>query len=239
MMKDLLWRGMLAGLLAALIGATFARFVAEPMVDAAIAVEAGHEAPGAPDEEVVTRATQKGLGLYTAMALYGTAMGGLFSILFAALTGRAGRIGPRGLALGLGIAAFLVIVLVPALKYPPNPPAVGLHDTIRVRTAAFFGMLALSVASAWGGTVVFRHLAGRLASIDRLLCGVGTFLGLIAIAQAFLPAIDEVPADFPASLLWRFRLASLGTQALFWLATADLFGRLVERLAANARGRVR
>ncbi|GGE71745.1 CbtA family protein [Sphingomonas prati] len=233
MTRHLLWRGMLAGLIGAFVAATFALLFAEPRIDAAIALEAAHAMPGMAEPELVSRATQKGFGLYTAMMLYGTALGGLLAILFAALHGRVGRTSPRGLALMLGLVAFLVIVLVPAIKYPPTPPAVGLHETVRMRTGAFFAMLTLSVAAATAAFMAYRRIATQ-QPLDRLLIAIGLYIAVVALLQLLLPKIDEVPADFPATLLWQFRLASIGTQGVFWLVTADLFGRLVEpRLSAT------
>ena len=241
MMRNLLWRGMLAGLVGAFVAATFALLFAEPQIDAAVAFEtrsAVHAAQAMPaDEELVSRATQKTWGLYTAMGLYGTALGGLLSIVFAGMYGRVARIGPRSLSLLLALAAFVAIVLVPAIKYPPTPPAVGLHETVRLRTAAYFAMLALSVLAATGALWTYRRLGGRFAGLDRLLIAAGVYLGAVALLQNLLPVVDEVPADFPATLLWQFRLASIGTQAVFWFVAADLFGRAAERqlLAAGAR----
>lgn len=233
MTRTLLWRGLLAGLVGALIAATFALIFAEPQIDAAIALEARHVMPGmAAEPELVSRATQKTWGLFTAMGLYGTALGGLFAILFAALHGRVSRLSPRALSLLLALAAFVVVVLVPAIKYPPTPPAVGLHETVRVRTGAYFAMLALSVLAAVAAGWTFRRWHA-LAWLDRLLVALGVYVALVALGQLLLPVIDEVPADFPASLLWQFRLASLGTQGVFWLATADLFGRAAERELAR------
>jgi hypothetical protein len=40
-----------------------------------------------------------------------------------------------------------VLALVPQIKYRANPPSVGNPDTIGQRTALYFAMLALSVAS--------------------------------------------------------------------------------------------
>lgn len=235
MTQRLLWRGMLAGLLGAMIAASFALLFAEPQIDLAIAVEARHAMPGMADEELVSRAVQKTAGLFTAMGLYGTALGGLLAILFAGLTGRVGRVTPRALALLLALAAFLVIVVVPAIKYPPTPPAVGLHETVRLRTGAFFAMLALSAlaatAAAWG----YQRLGARLQPLDRLLAAFGLYVAIVAVGQAVLPVIDEVPTDFPASLLWQFRIVSIATQGLFWLVTGDLFGRLAERVLSTPR----
>lgn len=236
MMRSLLWRGMLAGLIAAVVAATIALLLAEPQIDAAIAFEARHAMPGMADEELVSRAVQKTFGLYTAMTLYGAALGGLLSIVFAAAHGRVGRIGPRGLALLLAIAAFVAIVLVPALKYPPTPPAVGLHETVRLRTAAFFAMIGFSLLATTAAFGFWRRSAGRLGSVDRMLAAAAIYVVAIVLLQALLPVVDEVPADFPASLLWRFRIAAIGTQAVFWLVVGDLFGRMAEaRLLDRAR----
>ena len=232
MTPSLLWRGMLAGLVGAFVAATVALLFAEPSIDAAIAFEAARSAHhmGGEEVELVSRATQKTYGLYTAMLVYGAALGGVFAILFAGMQGRVGRASPRGLALLLGLAGFVAIGLVPALVYPPNPPAVGLHETVRLRTAACFALIAWSLVAAAGALILWQRLAARLTAPDRLLAAGALYALLIALAAWLLPHIDEVPAGFPASLLWRFRLASLAVQGVFWLAMADLFGRSAERL---------
>lgn len=231
MMRMLLWRGMLAGLVGAFVAATFALLFAEPNIEAAIALEA-HSAmhAAARHEEIVSRGVQKTWGLYTALGLYGTALGGMMAILFAAMYGRVARCGPRSLALLLALAAFVIVVLVPGLKYPPTPPAVGLHDTLRLRTAAYFAMLALSIASATAALWSYHRLGARYSGPDRLMMAAGLYVALVALGQLLLPVIDEVTAEFPASLLWQFRLTSIGTQAVFWLVSGDLFGRTAERL---------
>jgi hypothetical protein len=43
-----------------------------------------------------------------------------------------------------------------------------------------------------------------------------------------LPAINEVPVDFPAVILWNFRLAALGTQAVLWAVVGVSFGLMAE-----------
>jgi hypothetical protein len=54
-----------------------------------------------------------------------------------------------------------------------------------------------------------------------------------ALAAALLPAVDEVPRDFPADVLWRFRLAALGLQAVLWTACGLLLGALAERVLSR------
>lgn len=235
MTKDLLWRGMLAGILAALLATLFARVVAEPQIDLAIAVEAAHSAhhamPGmAEPPELVSRATQKGLGLLTAMALYGAAVGGIFALVFAYGYGRIAQIGPRSFALLLALLAFLLIVVVPGIKYPQTPPAVGRHETVGVRTAAYFAMIALSVAAAVIAGKARPAFARSMRGFDASLAVVGVYLLLVLLGQSLLPRIDEVPADFPATLLWSFRVASMATQLLLWAVIGIVFGAWAERL---------
>jgi hypothetical protein len=235
MTRDLLWRGMLAGAAAALLATLFARAFAEPQVDLAIAFEAAHSAmahmPGMNEEpELVTRATQKGLGLLTAIGAYGAAVGGVFALVFAFAYGRLARTGPRSLALVMCILAFLVVALVPALKYPPTPPAVGQHETVALRTTAYFAMIGLSLLALAGAVVVHRRLPSRIGGARALLVGIAAYGLAVVLFQALLPTINEVPADFPATVLWNFRVAAIGVQLVLWAVIGVVFGDLAERL---------
>lgn len=229
--RDLLWRGMFAGIVAALSATVFARIFAEPQVDLAIAFEAArsvHAMAGHAMEEpeLVSRATQRGWGLLTATVLYGAAVGGMFSLVFAYCYGRLALIGPRTLALLLGALAFVVIAIVPGIKYPPNPPAVGLHETVAFRTAAYFAMIAMSIVACMIAVQLRHALARRLGPFSAFVCACCGFIAVVALAQIVLPAIDEVPAGFPATVLWNFRVASLGMQLVLWTIISLVFGRL-------------
>ena len=243
MTKDLLWRGMLSGAVAALLAALFARLFAEPQVDLAIAFEAARTAHAmaghaAEDAELVSRATQKGLGLLTAALLYGAAVGGIFSLIFAYCYGRLAMLGPRTLSLLLGALGFIVIVIVPAIKYPPNPPAVGLHETVGFRTGAYFAMIAISVVACMVAVQSRAALASRLGAFNAFLLACGAFVVVVMVAQLGLPTIDEVPSDFPATVLWGFRVASIGMQLVLWLTLALVFGAVANALVcARADGR--
>ena len=48
-----------------------------------------------------------------------------------------------------------------------------------------------------------------------------------------------MPDAFSAVLLWRFRLASLGLQAIIWTTEGLLFGFLAERLLPRRPAQVR
>jgi hypothetical protein len=132
-------------------------------------------------------------------------------------------------------AAFLTLVIVPGLKYPANPPAVGHPETIGERTGFFLVMIIASIAAmviaAWAG----RRVAARLGRWNACLVGGAVFIVLVAIVQILLPSINEVPDQFPAVLLWHFRIASLGIEAILWTTIGLVFGVLAEK--ALARGR--
>jgi predicted cobalt transporter CbtA len=227
--RALLVRGMLVGLAAAALAFTFARLFGEPPVDQAIAFEDAHTAPGAGDPELVSRAVQSTLGLGSAVLVYGTALGGIFALAFAFAYGRVGALGVRATSLLVAGVGFAAICLVPMLKYPANPPAIGNPDTISRRTFLYFLVIGVSVAAAIGAAIVARTLSPRLGVWNAVLAGSGAFVAVVAAATLLLPEINEVPADFSAVVLWRFRVASVGTQLVLWTTFGVLFGVLTER----------
>jgi len=155
--------GMLVGVLAGLLASGFAWIFGEPQVDLAISFEQHmhHMAGEASEPELVSRAVQSTAGLLTGIVVYGCALGGIFALVFAYAYGRIGRLTPRATATVLAAAGFLTLILVPQIKYPANPPAVGDRDTIGPRTALYFTMMAISVISAGVALSTGRHLRLR------------------------------------------------------------------------------
>lgn len=235
MVRSLLVRGMLAGFLASLLAFGFARVVGEPQVEGAIAFEeqAAHAMGGSHAHEMpelVSRDVQAGAGLFVGVAVFGSALGGLFSLVFAFVYGRIGALGARTTSVLLALLGYVAIVLVPFLKYPPNPPAVGDPSTIGLRTALFFTMIGVSLAAMAVAVVAARRV---FASRDAWTMWVGTgaiFVVLTVIVHALLPEINEVPDHFPATLLWQYRVAAFGMQAVLWAALGLIFARLVQPL---------
>lgn len=229
--RDLLVRGMLAGLVAGVLAWAVAYFFAEPLVDDAIAFEMMHEAHGHAEQALVARALQSTVGLGTGVLMYGVAFGGIAALAYCFALGRIGRFGPRASALLLAGAGLLAVYIVPFLKYPANPPAVGDADTLNQRTALFFLMVALSVLLAVGAVILGKRLAPRLGNWNATLAASAFFVVVVGLAYAFLPSFtNEVPEGFSASLLWRYRMATLGIQATMWTAFGLVFGLMAQRL---------
>ncbi|MSQ32395.1 MAG: hypothetical protein EXR59_04055, partial [Dehalococcoidia bacterium] len=81
MVRTLLIRGMLVGVVAGLLAVGFAKIFGEPQIDKATAFENQMpQAAGEPSEpELVSRAIQSSVGLLTGVLLYGTAIGGIYA----------------------------------------------------------------------------------------------------------------------------------------------------------------
>lgn len=192
------------------------------------AADAHSHAAAEPEAELFSRGTQSGIGLFTAMVVYGAAMGGLFALVFAFANGRLGSLSPRATSALLALAAFVAITLVPALKYPANPPAVGDGATIGLRTQLFFVVLAVSLAALAGAVVLARALAARHGRWNAGLVAGAAYVIVIGAVLMAMPVVDEVPPGFSATLLWQFRLAALGIQMVLWATLGLAFGAVVE-----------
>jgi hypothetical protein len=173
----------------------------------------------------VSREVQKSVGLATAASIYGLALGGLFALAFAVIYGRVARgLSPAHTAIALAAVAFVVVFLVPFLKYPANPPAVGSEETIGSRTALFFVMMWISVFAAVAAV-----------RLRRGLWGVALYLGLVLVAGLALPSAASVPDGFPAQTLWDFRQASIAVQFALWGTIGVLFAAVSRRVLEAKR----
>lgn len=227
MISPYLRRGLAAGLLAGLLAGLFAFFVGEPLLDRAIALEEAHS-HGAGDAEVFSRSTQR-IGLFFATGLSGTFLGGLFGMVFAFFRGRMEQGSDWGRSLSLAAAIFAGFALIPFLKYPANPPTVGDPETVQLRTAAYFALVGLSLLAVLTAWFAAKGLRARGVNPPARQVAVGLgFLVFVSVLFVVFPASAD-PGDFPAGLLWDFRLSSLGTQVVLWAGLGVLFGALCER----------
>jgi len=245
MVRTFLVRGMLVGIVAGLLSFGFLKVYGEPSVDRAIAFEekmdeakaAAEKAKGMhmdeEEPELVSRPVQAGLGLFTAVMVYNVAFGGLFGLAFAFAYGRIpGALTPQALAVLLAATGFIAIYMVPNLKYPANPPSVGDPETIGTRTALYFIMIAISLAAMILSTALKRLFVPQFGRWNANLLVAACYIVLVAVAALLLPAINEVPDEFPAVVLWNFRVASVGAQFIMWAVLGLLFGALTQRAVA-------
>jgi len=239
MVGSLLLRGMIVGLLAGILVFAFAKTFGEPMVDRAIAFEEQESAAKGEvaEPEIVSRATQASTGLATGALFFSTAAGGIFSLVFAYVYGRIGTLRARATSALLALGAFVSIVLVPQIKYPANPPAVGNPDTIGSRTELFFIMIVLSIAALCLAVGLARRLWAQYGGWNACMISAIAFIVVIAVIQLLLPTVNEVPDNFSAVVLWRFRTVSIGMHVILWTVLGFVFGALAEKALESGQQR--
>jgi hypothetical protein len=243
MLWPLLRRGLLVGVLAGLLAGAFAFVLGEPLVQDAIDIEeSSARASLSPvlahvGDALVSRPDQR-IGLFFATALYGACVGTLFAVAFAVVRGRGAARDDWQLSVRLAAGLFVAVVLVPFLKYPANPPAVGDPSTITSRTWLYLAIVAGGLVSLVAAARVMWNVAADAPVWHRPVLGMATFAALAVLLVLVLPAVDEVPSSFPASLLWEFRLSALGTQVVLWTALGVGYGIASVRAPSAAAARV-
>jgi hypothetical protein len=250
LVASLVIRGLLVGIVAGLLAFGFAKVFGEPAVGVAIEFEAAHDeaerqaqiangiTPEPAEPELFSRAVQSGVGLLTGMVAVGAGIGAIFGVMFAFANGRLlgpglGRLGPGATSTLLAFYGLWSVYIVPALKYPPNPPAIGEPDTIKLRTGVYFLIMAISIASTVGASMLRTRLVPKFGAWGGVVIAFLAYLVVIAFFYLVLPTINEVPDNFPASTLWDFRMASIGIQCVLWGSIGLMFGWLAERPAGS------
>lgn len=254
MEKQIIGRGLLAGALAGVLAFVFARIFVEPVIDRAIGYEDGvgaaHEAMHGGHEhgaEVFTRGVQANIGMGFGVLAFSVAMGALFAVVFAVTYGRVGNMSARLLSVYVAGGMLLSLYVVPALKYPANPPAVSLDETIRQRTLLYLLMVVVSAALFVGAVYLGRRIASRIGAWNATLAAAGSYVVAIGVVMLILPTIDETPGPlrdsagtiiyegFPADDLYQFRLFSLGTQVVMWATIGLVFAAMASRFLDEKR----
>ena len=272
----LVQRGALAGGLGGLLSFGFARIFAEPQIQTAIDYESNRDAaqdalntaagianePAGP--EMFSRTVQGVLGIGVGMVAFGLAMGALFAVAYAVSVGRVGNVRPRPLALVVAAAGFLALYLVPFLKYPANPPAIGHEDTISDRSGLYLVMVVCSTLFLIGAVWLGQRLTAKFGAWNAGLLAAAAYAVAIGIVMALLPPLGHLAVNvaaygeqmtetplplrdpagnivfpgFPADVLAAFRTYSVLAQIILWatigLAFAPLAEKVLDPAAASA-----
>ena len=225
-MRRCLRDGALAGLAGGAAIALVLLLVGEESINRAIALERG---AAAGHDEMFSRGTQQAGGVLAAL-VWGLALGLVFAVVFVALRRRLATTSEWRASVGLAAVAFVTLTLVPFLKHPPNPPGVGDPDSIGRRTLLWLLVLAWSAVATGAAWRAGRALGERAVPEHlRVPAVVGLHVLLVTVGLVVLPPSTDA-VDVPATLLWRFRLASLSGTAAYWAVFGVVFGWL--RLSA-------
>ena len=196
-------RGALAGLIAGVLGFVFARIWAEPVINKSIDYESGRDdalntaagRPVAPDgPEIFSRTIQSNFGIATGIIAFSVAMGALVAVAYLVMHGRF-AVRPQTLAWLIAGFGFLGVYLLPFVKYPANPPAIGHTFTIVTRGQLYLTMVAASLILLGLAVFVARRLSRRVGLFRAVLISAAGFLVLYGVLLAVLPSLGELPAN--------------------------------------------
>jgi predicted cobalt transporter CbtA len=234
---------LLSGAIAGTILGIINQVLVEPYIDRAISIETQNAIKGGevidPFELREYRIWQKG-GEIVAGTILGLSVGALFGIVF--IYGR-NLLLPNSnsnirKALVLAGIMWFVLFLVPALKYPSNPPAVGDPETIYYRESLYIGLLAISGFAALGLALLYRKL-GIIAENKRNRIIVIPLIYAAIIVGAFIilpPNPDEITA--PMDLVQGFRIASAFTMSVFWGLLGLTLGAFWDKLKPHETAQI-
>src|SRR4051812_36524791 len=199
-------RGALAGFVAGVLGLVFAVIFAEPLINKAIAYESGrddilaklNQAAGRPvaadGPEIFSRSIQSTIGVASGIIAFATAMGALVAVAYVVLHGRF-RIRPMHLVWLIAGLGFLGVYLLPFVKYPANPPAVGHSFTITTRGHLYLAVLAASLILLVLAVYTTRRLLPRFGLGRSMLISAVGFLVLYGVLVGVLPSLGDLAAN--------------------------------------------
>ena len=224
---------LLSGAIAGTILGVLNQALVEPYIDRAISIETQNDIKEGevvyPVELQNYRLWQKA-GEIAAGAILGTSLGALFGIVFVysrSLLLHSDSNVKKALILA-GIMWF-VLFLIPALKYPANPPAVGDPDTIYYRESLYIGLLAISGFSALGLALLYRMLGNRTNNKNRIIIVPVIYAAIMVGAFLVLPPNPD-KITVPVDLVQGFRIASAFTMTIFWGLLGITLGAFWDRL---------
>ena len=137
------------------------------------------------------RVWQKG-GQLVSSAILGMSMGSLFGLVF----GYARKSLPSSNILKktliLAVIMWLILFIIPFVKYPSNPPTVGDSNTVSERATLYVGLIAVSGLLTLGFYYASRFLHGQ----KKVLALVGYLCILCTVIIMFPENPDAVIASF-------------------------------------------
>jgi predicted cobalt transporter CbtA len=227
---------LLSGAIAGTILGLINQVIVEPFVDKAIDIETQNMISRGEDvdrQELNSyRLWQKG-GEIVAGTVLGTSIGALFGLVFAFARNSLPGSNEKKKGIILAGIMFFVLFLVPALKYPANPPAVGDPETIVYRQSLYIGMLAVSGFSALVLALIYRNI--DYIESKKIIIPL-TYAAIIAIAFVVLPPNPDNIA-ISTDLLMNFRIASTLTMGIFWGVLGLILGTFWDKAKPHETAR--
>jgi predicted cobalt transporter CbtA len=229
---------LLAGAIAGTILGAINQVAVEPYIERAIELEMRNTAQSGevinPAEFAAYRFWQKG-GEIIAGTILGLSIGSLYGIVFVYTRGLISGTNNKKKALIVASVMWLVLFLMPALKYPPNPPAVGDPETIYYRQSLYVAFLAISGFSALGLAFLYRKMTSS-SNTKKAIIPLA-YAAIMAVAYLAMPSNPD-PINAPIDLVNGFRITSAITISMFWALLGVIFGTFWDKLNPDETARI-
>jgi len=233
------------GALAGLAYGVTNTFLAGPYLEAAVEMEnqamfLDGTAEDGPEFRVVYEAYrewQRG-GQLLASVVLGMSVGALFGLVFA--LSRRFLLGGNHLVRSLCLAGIMwfVLYVMPFLRYPPNPPAVGDPETIALRTMLYLIVVVVSGLGAlgffWLGRILKSSRRIKDGRMVACLC-IACYALFLAVLYFVMPPNPDAAPEIPTPLLDGFRMASAVGSAVLWASLGVMMGLFWTRLVRGDR----
>jgi predicted cobalt transporter CbtA len=228
---------LLAGAIAGTILGAMNQVAVEPYIDHAVELEMQNTNQNSqiinPAEFTAYRLWQRG-GEIVAGTILGLSIGSLFGIVFAYTHSSVPGSNNKKKALIVAGILWFVLFLMPALKYPANPPAIGNPETIYYRQSLYIAFLAISGFSALGLAFLYRKM-GALNMKKAII--PAAYAAIISGAYLAMPANPD-PINAPMDLVIGFRITSAITISMFWGLLGVIFGTFWDKLNPSETARI-
>lgn len=232
---------LLSGAIAGTILGLINLVIVEPFIDEAIAVEIRN----AIQEETINledlaeyRIWQKG-GEIAGGTILGISFGALFGIIFAYSRSSLlpGLSSNKKKALVLAGIMWFVLFVVPVLKYPANPPAVGDPETIYYREGLYITILAISGFTTLGMFLIYSRKLNNITPKKKKFVVSVVYASIIVSAFLILPSNPD-KITVPMNLVQGFRVTSFITMSIFWGLLGIILGSFWDRLKPHETTRL-
>jgi hypothetical protein len=226
-LKGFLLRGLAAGAAGGLAAALFIRIVTETQIGFALQFEDATGIGGPAGEPAEFSRNTQFFGGMLAAVIYGAVLGVVLAVAVAALHHRIAAHNEFTRVSKVALALFVAVVVIPGLKYPPNPPTVGDPDSIGERTRLFLSLMGASVVFVFAAWFLWEYLTQRnWDGAPRFMAVGGAFGLVVTLAFVLWPASPDAinPPDNEAAPA--LQVAEDAPEEVLdeWLATARTTG---------------
>jgi predicted cobalt transporter CbtA len=231
---------LLAGAIAGTILGILNQGIVEPYIEQAIALE--NQKAAVEEGEIINpiefnnyRLWQRG-GEIAAGTILGTSIAALFGIVFAYSRNSIRGSNNKKKALILAGIMWFVLFLVPALKYPANPPAVGDPETIYYRQSLYIAYLAISGFTALGLGLMYGKMR-TIQSKKKVMILPAIYAVIIVASYLALPPNPDA-INAPMDLVSGFRIASGFTMCIFWVLLGLILGAFWDKTKPHEKAKI-